>query len=268
VSRSSDPATRATRDAANAAAGVVVLYAGLWFLTTQVRAIRELSPFGDDPFDAVATYAAIVLPFLAGATWVRSLRHREPVLPSRTATRIRWGSAAAVVVVAASAAADLAAIGSPGWPPEAGAVAPAVTGLVVVVGLAALAALALVVRAGGPSPSAPSEPAEPDIVDDGLALAVDLSRLVRLDAPVNRLVGAVERFLDGSAWSPRRHRIAFGVLLAIASGLAFTLWHVVREGPPPSLEAPLVFTLLGAAGVLAGYLVALVPLRLLRPPAA
>src|SRR5262245_5665693 len=90
--RSSDPATRATRDAANAAAVAVVGYAVLWLVSTQVRAIREISPFAEDPWDAVASYAAIFLPFAAGATWIRSLGHRERVLPLSTAARIRWGS--------------------------------------------------------------------------------------------------------------------------------------------------------------------------------
>ena len=97
-------------------------------------------------------------------------------------------------------------------------------------------------------------------------MATDLAHLVRLERPIGRLAGAIERFLDESPWSPRRHRIAFGVVLAFACGAGFTLWHIVREGPPPSLELPIAFTLLGTAGVLAAYFGTLVPLRLIRPP--
>jgi len=60
--------TRATRRAANAAALAVVAYAVLWVVTTQIRAVRDLSPFSDDPWDYVASYASIFLPVVAGAT--------------------------------------------------------------------------------------------------------------------------------------------------------------------------------------------------------
>jgi hypothetical protein len=265
MTRSAHETTRLTRDAANAAAVVVVLFAALWFVTTQVHAIRDVSPFGEDPFDAVATYAAIILPFVAGATWIRSLRHRGPVLAERTAARIRWGSAVAVLIVLVAALADLNAILTTGWPPEAGAAAGFVTTFVAVLGLASLAALALLVRAFPPASPAPADPAEPDIVDDGLALAIDLAALVRLDRPVGRLAAWIERTLDGASWSPRRHRIAFGIVLGLACGMGFSLWHTIREGPPPDLVAPVVFTILGGAGVVAAYFGTLVPLRLLRP---
>ena len=266
MSRPADPATRATRDAANAAALSVVLFAVLWFLTTQVRAVRELSPFAEDPFDAVATYAAIALPIVAGATWIRSLRHRGPVLPAPTAARIRWGSAVSALIVLGASLADLVAIVAAGWPAEAGASAVGVTGVVLLVAIAAAAAIALLARARGTAAGPEADPREPDVVDDGLALAIDLAGIVHLGRPVEHVADVVEAFLDRSPASPRRHPIGFGFLLATACGLGLTLWHVVREGPPPTLVGPLVFTTLGAAGVLVAYLVTLRPLRLLRPP--
>ena len=266
MSRSADPMTRTTRVAANASAAVVCLFAALWFATTQVRAIRDLSPFSEDPFDGVATYAVIGLSIVAGATWVRSLRHRGPVLAAPTAARIRWGSAIAVLIVLASTASDLQAILSTGWRPGVGSITGWVTAYVGVVIAASLGALALLLVAARSSTAGSGDPSEPDVVDDGLALAIDLAGLVRLDRPIGRLAAALERFLDGSSWSPRRHRIAFGVVLAIGCGLSFSLWHIVREGPPPDLVAPVVFTTLGAIGVLAAYFGTLVPLRLLRPP--
>lgn len=266
MSRSADSATRATRDAANVAALAVVLFALLWFVTTQVVAVRDLSPFAEDPFDAVATYAAIFLPIVAGATWIRSLRHRGAVLPRRTAGRIRWGSSVAALIVLAAALADFVAILGTGWPADAGAIALGVTGAVLLVALAASVAIALLARARGTAAGPDADPGEPDVVDDGLALAIDLAGLVHLDRPVRRVADLVEGFLDTSALSPRRHPIAFGVLAAAACGLAFTVWHLVREGPPPSIVAPVAFTILGTAGVLAAYLGTLRPLRLLRPP--
>lgn len=158
MSRSPDPMTRITRDAANAAAAVVILFAGLWFVTTQVRAIRDVSPFGEDPWDAVATYAVIALPFVAGATWVRSLRHRGPVLPVRTAARIRWGSILAVAISLAAAAADASAIATTGWRSDAGAAAGFITAFVGIVIVAAVVALALLARAARSSASVSTDP--------------------------------------------------------------------------------------------------------------
>ncbi len=75
-----DPSTRATRLAANAAIPAIVAWAALWYVTTQVHSVRVASPFGDDPWDLVASYTAIFMPIVVGATWVRSLRHRGPHL--------------------------------------------------------------------------------------------------------------------------------------------------------------------------------------------
>ena len=52
-----DRPTRLTRDAANVAAAAVVVYALLWVLSTQVRSVRAISPFADDPWDVFASYA-------------------------------------------------------------------------------------------------------------------------------------------------------------------------------------------------------------------
>ncbi len=266
--RSTDRPTRATRDAANVAAAAVVTYGVLWLLSTQVATIREVSPFADDPWDAFASYAAIFLPVVAGATWVRSLRHRERTLPAATASRIRWGSglAAAIVLVAAGAAA--AAILTVGFGGEAGADATILTVLVAAsIAISALA-LAMTVRAAriAGSSAAVREPFEPDVVDDLLGLASEVGAAIGLRRPIDGTAAAVERFLDGSSLSPRRHRWLFGVVLAVAAAIAFDVWHAIREGPWASLTPALIFGTLAAAGVLTVYLGTVVPLRLLRPP--
>jgi hypothetical protein len=271
--RSTDPATRATRDAANVAAAAVVLYAVLWLLSTQVAAIRAVSPFGDDPWDAFATYAAIFLPFVAGATWIRSLRHREAVLPAATASRIRWGSGLAAVIVLVAAATAAQAILTIGFPADAGASAWLLSGLVLASIVLAALAIALVVRAapiagreatGGPADAA-DVTAEPDVVDDLLGLAGEIATAIGIGDPVERLSGAIERFLDRSPISPRRHRWLFGAVLAIAAAVAFDVWHAFREGPWANLFAPVVFGILLGIGILAAYAGTVVPLRLLRP---
>jgi hypothetical protein len=265
--RSTDRPTRATRDAANVAAAAVVAYAVLWFLSTQVAAIRAFSPFGDDPWDAVATYAAIFLPFVAGPTWIRSLRHRQPVLPAATASRIRWGSglAAGIVLIAAGIAAQ--AILTIGFPADAGPEAWLMGGLVVASIALAVTAIALAVRAASISGRGPirDDTDEPDIVDDLLGLAGEIATAIGLGRQGQHLATAIEGFLDGSPISPRRHRWLFGAVLALAAAIGFDVWHAFREGPWANLFAPLAFGVLLAAGVLAAYLGTVIPLRLLRP---
>jgi hypothetical protein len=271
MSQSPDAVTRATRLAANVAAAAVVAFALLWLLTTQVHAIRALSPFADDPWDAFASYAAIFLPFVAGPTWVRSLRHRGPLLPRSTGRRIRWGSGVAAGIVMVAAAADLHAIATVGWPTDTGPKAALLTALVVGALTLALLALALVARASRITATEleadiGAETFEPDLVDDLLVLATDIARPLGLRRPARSAADAIERFLDGSTVSPRRHRVLFGVALAFAAAIAFDAWHAVREGPWASPAVAAIFGLLLASGVLAIYLGTLGPLRLLRPP--
>jgi len=267
MARSADAATRATRDAANASALAVIVYAILWFISTQIAAIRELSPFADDPWDAVASYAAIFLPVVAGATWIRSLSHREPVLAPAIGRRIRWGSALAAAIVLVAAAVDAQAIATIGFPPGAGAAAGILTTLVIVSLALSVVALVLAVRASSVDHAEIGGwTREPDVVDDLLALAVEAAEPVGLRRPTERLAHAVERFLDRSRLSPRRHRLLFGVALALLAAVAFDTWHAIREGPWANPGVAVLFGTLVAGGVLAVYLGTVVPLRLLRPP--
>jgi hypothetical protein len=267
MTRSPDATTRATRDAANVAAAAVVMYAVLWLLSTQVKSIRAVSPFADDPWDAVATYAFIFLPLVAGATWIRSLRHRERSLPAPIASRIRWGSglAAAIVLVAAGSAAE--AIVSIGFAPDVGALAALLTALVGLSMVLAIAAIALTVRAAGIAGRTParSDAGEPDVVDDLLGLASEAAHAVGDGRRVDRLAARVELFLDRSTVSPRRHRLLFGVILAVAAAIAFDVWHALREGPWASAGVAVLFAILLGSGVLAVWLGTVIPLRILRP---
>jgi hypothetical protein len=256
-----DPATQATRRAANAAALSVVAYAVLWFATTQVAAIRDGSPFGDDPWDLVASYAVIFLPVVAGATWIRSLRHRGPQLEPALARRIRWGSGLAVAIVLTAVGTDVIAIARVSTPSSS----PLIDGLVAIAGLAAIAAAGLLVRAQRTVSSAGSRSIEPEVVDDALALVAEVAGKLGMARPVGDLESALQRFLDRSALSPRRHRILFGVLLALAASVAFDVWHGFVEGPSGSPGVLLLFGALAGGGVLAVSLATLVPLRLLRP---
>lgn len=262
MARSADPVTRRVRDAANAAALAVVVFGALWFVTTQIHAVRDVSPFADDPWDLVASFAALFLPLVAAATFVRSAAHRGPRLETPVARRIAIGSGIAVAIVAAAVVTDIAAfVGSAAGPGSGGPERGLILGLVLVTALITGVAAALLVRAAvvlrRPATVDFGTDPEPDVVDDALGLAVDVG--------VGRgLADAVGTFLDRSPISPRRHRLAFGVVLAIAGSVAFVVWHAIREGPWASPIAAIVFGMFPLAGILAIYLVTLAPLRLLR----
>ena len=252
-----DPATRATRLAANAAALAVVVWAGLYLVTTQIPSMRAASPFADDPWDAVVSSAAIFLPLVVGATWIRSLRHRGPHLEAATARRIRTGVAIALLTIGANVASDaIAGLTVPTATPDSRLAL--IIGLVVAAGAATVIAAALLVRAMRLPMPASHDVNEPDVLDDLLGLVAELPGATRVVQPL-------DRFLADSPVSPRRHRLIFGLLAAALAGLAFDVWHAIIEGPWTSASVLVLFGTLVAGGVFVVYAATLVPLRLIRP---
>lgn len=269
-----DELTRSTRLAANAGAIAAVAYAALYFVTTQVKIVRGASPFGDDPWDVVVSYGAIFLAIVVGATAVRSLRHREPRLESAIAVRIRTGVGMALITIGLTLASDIAALlFAPSPEPEAAADGrlAVIVGLIVVSSVTAIVATALLIRAAAiaSSSTAPlpaAAPPEPDVLDDLLGLARDGARwLPPIRTAVDRLTSVADRFLATSPASPRRHRLAFGVVGAVAAGLAYSAWHAIVEGPWASTLVLGLFAVFTAAGVFAVYIATIGPLRLIRP---
>ena len=252
-----DSSTRSTRLAANAAAFAVLAWGALYVLTTQIRSIRAASPFADDPWDIVVSYAAIFVPLVAGATLIRSLRHRGLHLEPATARRIRSGVAIALVTIAGNVASDtIAILFVP--PPGSGELHALFPVLVAVTGVATVVAAWLLWRAIGQAQPAPRDAAEPDLLDDLLGLAGEIPGTARLIRPLGRFVAT-------SAASPRRHRLIYGLTAAVLAGLAFDVWHAIVEGPWVSLPVDLLFAMLISGGVFVIYAVTLVPLRLIRP---
>ena len=267
-----DDPTRSTRLAANAGAIAVVAYAAFFFVTTQIKSVRAASPFGDDPWDVVVSYGVIFLAIVAASTGVRSLRHRGPALEPAVAARIRTGVAMALVTIGLTLVSDVASLVFAPLPDLAAARdgrLALIVGLLLVSGVATAAATALLARAASIAPpmTAPTEDAiEPDILDDLLGLARHGAVLIPPARGIaERLTSTVERFLATSAASPRRHRFAFGVLAAVAAGLAYTEWHAIVEGAWASVFVAVLFATLTSGGVLAVYVATLGPLRLIRP---
>ena len=246
-------------------------YAAVFFVTTQIESVRAASPFGDDPWDVVVSYGVIFLAIVVAATGVRSLRHRGPILEPAIAARIRTGVAMALLTIGVTLVSDLSALVLAALPDPAAARdgrLALIVGLLVVSGVATGAATALLVRAASMARRTMStdDAIEPDILDDLLGLARDGASVIpRVRGTADRLTSTVERFLTTSPASPRRHRLAFGVLAAVGAGLAYTEWHAIVEGAWASLLVAVLFATLTAGGVLAVYVATLGPLRLIRP---
>jgi hypothetical protein len=251
-----DPATRATRLAANAALFAVVAWAALYLVTAQIRDLRAASPFADDPWDIVVSYSAIFLPIVVGATFVRSLRHRGPHLEAATAGRIRTGVGIGLLTIGLNVASDALALVVVPAPVSDGRLT-LIIGLVVAAGLATAAAIAFQVRAVRIASPVTRDDTEPDVLDDLLGLAAEVPGVARVVHPL-------EGFLASSPASPRRHRLIFGILAALAVAIAFDLWHAIIEGPWASLLVLALFATLVGGGVFVTYAITLVPLRLIR----
>ena len=254
--------TRRTRRAANLAALAVVAFAALSLSTTQIRAIRSVVPWADDPYDAVVSFAMLLLPLVVLVTLVRSVRYRGVrEIPGAARRRIHRGAWLAVVAVLAGVASDTIALASGGMPAAPVAATVAVVALLAVtaiVGITATVLLRDAAHSAGPVAPTTTAPAatEPDAMDDTLALLLDASALLRNRARrasrvLDRAVAAGALFLERSRLSPRRHPMVAALIVALCGGLAAAGWHALVEGPWASPVAAAIFGGLAAAGILA-----------------
>ena len=75
-------ATRLTRWAANAAALAVVAFWALFVFSAELPDVRAHSPWAEDPYDAVVSFAAFLVPLVAVLAFVRCQRGRMPARSS------------------------------------------------------------------------------------------------------------------------------------------------------------------------------------------
>jgi hypothetical protein len=245
---------RVTWTAAPVAASFLVF---AW-LSTQVAALRAVLPFTEDPYDAVVSYGVIGIGMVGAATVFRVVVHaRQPYEPA-VGRRVALGAALAMAMAVVAFASDAVAVvvvgvdlGAPGARVMVGLLG---IGLVASCVAAYVAWSERAVLLDAP----PAGGAEPDLLDDlGAAFG----------AVGARRVGAwFASWSERSPFSPRRHRLIVGVVGGAVAGVGAVAWHAIREGPWASPGVAAVFGGLMAVGVLGAYLVALVPLRLLRAP--
>jgi hypothetical protein len=263
------------------AAGAVVSFGALFAISTQFASIRAHSPWAEDPYDAVVSIAALVLPFVAAITCVRYLRWRGPgAIPVFAGRQMLRGTAVTLGLVCASVGACIAALVLHArvdtWGPWLGWLLSPL----------ALTTIAAVIASGmlhrtwglarpGPHPDGPAQgerEAEPDAIDDFAALLEDVGNLVARFAPaLGSLFGAAGGELNdamSSRWGPRRHRILWCLATGIVFGICLAAWHILVEGAASTWSDTLVvgaiLAAIGAVVVVASYALLGDYLRLIR----
>jgi hypothetical protein len=274
--------TDAVRRTGVVAAGAVVSFGALFAISTQFPSIRAHSPWAEDPYDAVLSIAALVLPVVAAITCVRYLRWRRPdAIPVFAARQMLRGTAVTLGLVWASVGACIAALVFRArvdtWGPWLGwlLVPLAVTTIAAAIASSTLHRTWGLARQG-PHANGPAQGgrvAEPDAIDDVAALLEDVGNLLARVAPaLGSLLGAVGGELNramSSRWGPRRHRVLWCLVTAMVFGICLSAWHLVVEGAPSTWSGTLLvgatLAAVGAAVVVASYGLLGDFLRLIRP---
>jgi hypothetical protein len=86
-------ATRLTRRAANAVALAVVVFLALFVFSAELPSVRAHSPWAEDPYDVVISFAALLVPLVAVLTFVRCQRWRGLApMPAPALRQVRRGA--------------------------------------------------------------------------------------------------------------------------------------------------------------------------------
>jgi hypothetical protein len=209
-----DPLRRRVRDALLLAGALACAFELFAFVTTQVHAVRAVSPWQDDPYDAVVSFTMFVVPAVVVLALVRvPLCRKFAPLPAARLSALLRAARAATVLVTATVVTDWCA-------------GPTGTGFVAALAvLSALAVAALVAVYRLPVLAAPG----PDWGDD-----------------LTELLGVPRAWLDVA----RRHRLAVAFLPSLAFGVAIATSHAIFEAPV-SLALSAGYAAIGAAGMFA-----------------
>jgi hypothetical protein len=229
-----------------------VAYLVFWTVTTQVASIRAIVPFGEDPYDLIASVAIVLLPLIGGLTAVRIVRYGPSKIPEGpVAARILLGLGICLGLV--SGAVVAAAIALVRTPMEADGVSPGfVLAGLAITSITTIAAWVALARAGatGTSLETGSADAEPDALDD-LVAVLPLPRTWR-------------GWADQATGSLRRHRTVAGLGAASFAAVGAVAWHSVREGAWASPGAALIYGGILMTILLVAYGLLIGPLRVLR----
>ena len=259
-------ATLLTRRTANVAAPAVMAFLALFVFSAELPAVRAHSPWAEDPYDVVDSFAALLVPLVAVLTFVRCQRwRRSAAMPASAVRQILRGVGVALMATGATVVADLTALLAQTrvetWGPWFGWL----VGLLVLTGVLTLSDAALLAFAWWRSrrylaSEAANPTTEDDALDDVLVLSVEVGtlesrRFPRLGEALVNGARQADMALRSSRFSPRRHPWAYRSIIALLSGAAFSTWHSLVEGLPAdtALRVWLLYAGILASGILVGW---------------
>ena len=215
----------------------------LFFETVKGGPFRAINPFGDDPYDAVGSFAIQIALVCSGLSYGRALRLRDDPSKIGSSRFILRGNVIVVCSIIATIAADTTALLLHPLPPTHwGRVLE--TGLAFVFVLGALSAIALVAVFPRIGPAAPMNLTLADGIDDLWALVRVSLKMARgiLPRPWIDRADAFEseKVFARVAWlNPRIHPWRFASALGLLAG-ACLIAAEAQEGPPPDVATGLL----------------------------
>ena len=213
---------------------VAWLFLGYTWLTKGGGPLYARVPWADDPFDAVVSFALILLPFLGLLTGARLLlcRRGEP-LPRSRLDGLVHAAIVLLAIVLATIVSDWSSVLVHPDLADRDPVTAAELAFLAVATAAAVVSMVHLRRATGDLPRPARHAVGPDWLDDGLLLADRWSRrLGPASGPAAALVGQLGS--EPSRWV-RRRPIASAALVATAIGLVVMAGMALEEGLAPVL---------------------------------
>jgi hypothetical protein len=261
-----DPARELTRRGVLAMLVAAIGFVVFASATSHIAAVRAVTPWQDDPYDAVVSFTLFFVPLAAGLMLLRvPLCRRGQRLPASRISGIQRAGTIVAISIGATLVVDWSAVvvgaQRASW---TGATTAAVSGLglltLVLIGAVALHSYAVMSFRRQRWPEA-----GPDWLDDAVTL------FVLTCTRIHPRFGAAARgsaFLIEGANGVRGHPVVTTVSASILFGLTLSLGEVIGEGgastAPTAIRVFILFGVIGAAGMAAFLTVAGRYLHLLK----
>ncbi len=230
---------RSIRGATATVFAAALLFA-VFFQGAKLPPFRGISPFGDDPYDAVGSIAVQVALLVSALTFARALRLTEVSAPAGALRLILRGNVVVLASIAAALLTDAAADAlHPAPLSRWGSIlfwALATTSYVTLLAAAAVARAFGSVPAAGPPPRLTTV----DAIDDLWTFVRIAVQRTRRWLPAN-LLDSVDRFQAARLFDrapvldPRSHPWRFAAASGLSVGVLLLLAEL-HEGLPPSLS--------------------------------
>ncbi len=230
---------RSTMLAATTATITGLGFVAFFYYTTQIMSVRNSSPWANDPYDFVMSYAIIIMPILLVLLWVRMLQYRRshevtlPVLLLMLRTSSFINGLVTVVLITDTLALLHSIYLSDTW----------TLNLVLVLltlALVCVVSLSFLIKAVY----------EFQPITRGKMLVwsdhADAMEDAFLILPFTKTTKAeFQHFLSKNKLSPRRHILWYGIIVSALFGVALSTWHGIIEGSWVQLWPAVLFATLG-----------------------